>query len=317
MSKKDNQQKVSYMCTKCRQTINFVMARDVHLQRKELEINGLASYIDVHADKEGVDHGLKLFIDPNFHVRTNHELGAKLGKKTSAIPMPGIKTTNLTTNYPWKTWVRLELDLKQENLKFFLELDKSQKDTKNMVSSEINTYSTLRLIECKMEALVHEKATASFHYLSKWMQSLCNSLELAASIHIDLIPEVLRYIDTHSYREITNIDRTIIAILIDKASILVPNKRTIVMLQKYGPGLDLIELSTVQFTKIAKKLSEYERFSMRDIQDILKDEMIVNAELEEEVIVLGLFYLLSMDAFDYHLSYLHHEFENRDNLIDE
>lgn len=302
--------KVSYLCASCGQTINFGMDEKVHLQRQELKISGLASYIDVHEDKNGRSHGLKLFVDPNFHVRTNHKLELNEEKSSSPIPMPGFKTKNLTTNYPWKTWVKLELELKKENLKFFLELGKDAHDREHMVNSEIKTVSSLGLIESKIDAIVHENATISFQYISQWMQSLCNSLELAASIHVDLIPEVLRYIDTHSYREISHLDRVIIAILIDRASILIPNKDTIKMLKKYGPGLDLIGLNSHQFTKIATKLSEFDQFTMRDIQDILKEEIDDDAELEEEIIILALFYLLSMNAFDYKLSYLHKEFEN-------
>ncbi|MCY3410496.1 MAG: hypothetical protein INQ03_02560 [Candidatus Heimdallarchaeota archaeon] len=301
-------QRVFYECAVCNQTINFTMEKAVHLERQELKINGLASYIDKHADKAGNDHGVKLFIDPNFHVRTNHELKIE-EKKKSAIPMPGLKVTEISSNYPWKTWARLDLELKSEKVKFALNLDREASEKDHTISSKIQTQSTLGLVECSVDAIVHENASVTFQYISLWMQSLCNSLELAASIHIDLVPEVLRYIDTHTYREITPADKKIIAILIDKASILYPKRDTIEMLQKYGPGLTLIELSSAQFTKIAIKLSEFDKFTMRDIQDILKDEMIENAVLEEEVIILALFYLLSMDAFDYKLSYLHQNFD--------
>lgn len=302
-------QRVFYECVECQQTINFTMEKDVHLQRQELKTNGLASYIDVHPDKDGNDHGVKLFIDPNFHVRTNHKLKVEDQKKT-AIPMPGFKITDINTSFPWKTWAKLNLDLKAEKLRFQLELDREASSDDHTISSKITTESTLGLIHCNVDAIVHENAAISFQYISQWMQSLCNSLERAAAIHIDLIPEVIRYIDTHTYREITAADETIIAILIDKASILIPNKNTIAMLQKYGPGMDLIELNSVQFTKIAQKLSQYDQFTMRDIQEILKDEIIEDAELEEEVIILALFYALSMDAFDFKLSYLRHDYDS-------
>ena len=81
---------VSYLCSSCSQTRNLNIDKVVHLQRRELEINGLASYIDVHARKDGTDpHGSKLFIDRNFHVRTNNALKVKtVAKSASAIPMP-------------------------------------------------------------------------------------------------------------------------------------------------------------------------------------------------------------------------------------
>ena len=245
MTSIEGMKKVSYLCVTCSQTINFGMDAEVHLARQELKINGLASYIDVHPDKEGKDHGIKMFIDPNFHVRTNHKLEPKSAqKKKSLVPMPGFKTTNLNTKYPWKTWAKLELSLNTENIKFFLELDREASTEEHTIKSEIQTTSTLGLVDCKVDAIVGENEFQSFEFIATWMQSLCNSLELAAAIHVDLIPEVLRYIDTHVYRQITKMDETIIAILIDKASILIPNLETFGMLDKFGPGLNLIEVCT-------------------------------------------------------------------------
>ncbi|MHA2502563.1 MAG: hypothetical protein ACXAE3_06830 [Candidatus Kariarchaeaceae archaeon] len=297
-------QKVSYLCSECSQTRNLNIDRVVHLQRRELDVNGLASYIDVHAKKDGTDpHGSKLFIDKNFHVRTNNALKVKTAAKSpSAIPMPGMRTTNLTTKYGWSSWTGLELELKSESLKFLLEHEMDLDD--EHIGHTIEITSELGSVVCTIEAVIPENAPEQKEYLAGWMQSFVNKMELASSLHRDLIPEVLRYLDHHVHRRITYLDQTIISILIDRSSILIPDKDTMRMIAKYGPAMSLIGLDPEKLSSIATKLCELDQFSMIDIQHILESELDRDSELEEEFVVLALFYLLSLDAFDYKLSYL-------------
>jgi len=296
---------VSYLCGECGATRNLNIDKDVHLQRRELEINGLASYIDVHARKDGTNpHGIKLFIDGNFHVRTNNVLKVKTPAKSkpSAIPMPGFKTKNLTTKYDWKSWTKLELEIKTDNLKFVLELDREMDDSE--VGHSMTVSSELGSVICTLDAVIDENSAEMTDYIEGWIQSFVNSIELASSLHRDLIPEVLRYIDHHVHRRITYSDEIIISILIDKSSILIPDQETMTMIAKYGPAMSLIGLDPDKLSTIAMKLTEYDQFSMIDIQKILESEIDQEAELEEEFVVLALFYLISLDAFDYKLSYL-------------
>lgn len=304
MSSNSDIKQVSYLCSQCGQTRKLNIDRDVHLQRRELEVNGLASYIDVHADKGGTSrHGIKIFIDKNFHVRTNNVLKIKsVAPKTGAIPMPGFKTREISTKYDWNSWLDLELEIKTENLKFVLELDRELEQ--NQTTSKITAESELGSVICSIDALTDDPSAETLLNIEGWIKSLVNSLELASAIHVDLIPEILRYIDHHGHRRITYTDEIIVSILIDKSSILIPDQKTMKMIAKYGPAMSLIGLNPEQLSKIADKLCEYDQFSMIDIREILESELEVESELEEEFIVLALFYLISLDAFDYKLSYL-------------
>ena len=298
--------RVGYICVECKQTRSLNIDADVHLKRRELSINGPASYIDVHADKEGNRHGVKLFIDPNFHVRTNNVLKIKREVKLPtgpgpSIPMPGMKTKNLTTKFAWSSWSRLELNLKAEGITFVLEVE--NKNSSSKIPS-VSTSSELGAVTCSADPVVEEDSDEVIEYMDGWLTSLCNSLELASSLHMDLIPEILRYIDHHVHRRITYNDEVIINILVDKAAILIPDKTTMQMVSKYGPAMKLIGLDPVSLGKIATRLSKEDQFSMVDIQKILENEMDKESALEEEVIVLAMFYLISLDAFDYKLSYL-------------
>lgn len=298
--------KVAYICQTCKQQRNLTLDGDVHLKRRELTVNGLASYIDIHADSNGNRHASKLFIDPNFHVRTNNALKIKNNSSAlgagPAVPMPGLKTKSLMTKFDWDSWKELKLMLLDENLTFLLEPKNGETDTSGLTSITAN--SELGSVTCEVIPIPDHNSPEIEEFMRGWLTGLCNSIELASALHVDLIPEILRYIDHHVHRRITYNDEIIIGILVDKAAILIPDKSTMKMVAKYGPAMKLIGLDPIKLGKIAEKLCEQDQFSMVDIQKILESELEKGAELEEEFIVLALFYLISLDAFDYKLSYL-------------
>ncbi len=298
---------VGYICGTCKKQRKLTLNADVHLKRRELSINGLASYIDIHTDSKGKRHGAKLFIDPNFHVRTNSPLKLKKPSPRSstgpAIPLPGLKTKNLTTRFNWDSWDRLELNLKGENIKFLLEIEDSAKEDARS-KNRISTASELESVTCEVKPSIEDQSPEMLEYMEGWLRKLCDVIELASSLHIEIVPEILRYIDHHVHRRITYNDEIVMSILVDRAAILIPDKTTMMMVSKYGPAMKLIGLDPSKLGRIAEKLCEQDQFSMIDIQKILESELAKGAELEEEVIVLSLFYLLSLDAFGYRLSYL-------------
>lgn len=298
---------VGYICGVCKKQRNLTIDADVHSKRRELTINGLASYIDIHTDLDGVKHGSKLFIDPNFHVRTNSPMKVKNAAPVQSvgpsIPLPGLKTKNLSTKFNWDSWDKLELNLKTESIKF--QLDMAEIDEGSTTSQVvISTSSELQSVTCDVHPSVEDISPESLEYMDGWLRTFCNVIELASSLHIDLVPEILRYIDHHVHRRITYNDEIIMGILVDKAAILIPDPDTMKMVARYGPALKLIGLDPTILGRIAEKLCEQTQFSMIDIQKILESELSKDTELEEEVIVLSLFYLLSLDAFDYKRSML-------------
>ncbi len=296
---------ISYVCEACGQAIKLKIDKSVHQNRRELMINGLATYIDVHADKNNHRHGVKLSIDKDFNVRTNTTIEVKQKKVDDiGIPLPSMKINKLTTKFNWESWKYLELDIKSEGLKFLLEKNEHTPSAEKTIESRIETISELHNVECKLDAVVPENSVESLGYISRWMESFCNALELSSSIHVDLIPEILRYIDSHAHRDPYYSDRVVLAILIDKASILIPNKNIMKYLKRYGPGLPLIGLDPVRFSSIIEKISEYDDFVMADIQTILEQNLEKDTELAEEYIIISIAYMLTMDALDYKLSYL-------------
>ena len=273
---------VGYICGECKKQRNLTINADVHLKRRELTINGLASYIDIHTDKNGIRHGSKLFIDPNFHVRTNSAIKVKnvapVQTSGPAIPLPGLKTKNLSTKFNWDSWDKLELNLKNENIIFQLDMVETE-ELRTSSKVVISTSSELESVSCEVHPSVDDILPESLEYMDGWLRTFCNVIELASSLHIDLVPEILRYIDHHVHRRITYNDETIMGILVDKAAILIPDKDTMNMVARYGPGWKLIGLDPTILGRIAEKLCEQDQFSMTDIQQILKSEIDTGTEL--------------------------------------
>ncbi|RMG26209.1 MAG: hypothetical protein D6732_21500 [Methanobacteriota archaeon] len=280
------------------------MEKDVHLNRHELENNGLASYIDIHTSSpEKSDlHGVRIFVDRNFHVRTNDPINIAEKKKSSiALPIPTRKIKELNTRHKWVSWAKLELESKGSKIKFNLEnraIIKETFTTMNFVSP-LGTI-TLNVVPA-YDPIENEAEIAN---LAGWLQAFIRSMEIASDLHIDLVPEVLRYIDLNCKHPLTKTQEDILSVILDKATILKPYKPSLKIIIESknlvkGPGLTPEDIK-----RISKKILDYDKFTMGDIQRIFEDEILTYSDLEEEIIVLAISQLIQLDAFDYKLSYL-------------
>lgn len=306
-----NLKEVSYICSYCKQKRQLKIDVDLHLQRRELTINGLASYIDIHTtDNENLDqkmHGVKLFIDPNFHVRTNDLIKLSVNnpmKKKLAIPLPGMKITQLNTTYTWKSWERLELTTQSDYLQFILKNESHE--TENLEDTQMEFKSQLGTVSCKLIPKYdpYSSSEAVIENTVAWIEAFIKYVEIIPAIHTDLIPEILRYIDINCNYPLTYADEIVLSLLIDQSAILLPYKEGLETLCRYGSAIHLNVITPEDLTRIAETLSHYDSVRMADIQSILKSEMIEDSELEEEKIVFTLAYLFHLDLFKYKLSFL-------------
>ncbi len=298
-------QEIHYLCGYCKRKRRVYIDREVHLNRHELGSNGLASYIDTHTSGEDKHdlHGVKIYVDHNFHVRTNDVINIEKKKSTGfALPIPTRKIKELNTRHKWNSWSRLELESKGNKLKFVLEnrAESSENNTQITIESPLDT------IVCKVTpASSPEENEILIANMVNWIQAFVKSMELASDLHVDLVPEVLRYIDLNCYSPLTKTEEDILAVLLDKSSVLIPYKPSMDIIINSKANLKVPGLDTNDIKRIAKKLKEYDKFTMADIQEILEDEILNYSELEEEIIVLAISQLIKLDAFDYRMSYVH------------
>lgn len=295
---------ISYLCGVCKRQRKVSLEKDVHLNRHELENNGLASYIDIHTSKpESHDlHGVKIFVDRNFHVRTNDPINLAEKKKTAiALPIPTRKIKEMNTRHKWVSWAKLELEAKGSKIKFNLENRAIIKET----LATMNFISPLGTILCNIipayDPVENETEVAN---LAQWLQAFIRAMEIASDLHIDLVPEILRYIDLNCTKPLTKTQEDIISILLDKATVLIPYKPSLEVIIESKNLIKVPGLNPEDIKRIARKILNFGKFSMAEIQKILEDEILTYSELEEEIIVLAISQLIMLDAFDYKLSFL-------------
>ncbi len=296
---------LGYLCSHCKRKRILFLEKDVHLNRHELEQNGLASYIDVHTSKPDTQdiHGMKLYIDANFHVRTNDLISLEQKKNKAnmfTLPLPSRKIKELNTRHQWISWYQLEL-VSQGKLKFVLENRTTEKpeDLKMEFESQLGT------IKCTVIPKFNsERESKSIEHLESWIRCFIRALELASDIHVDLIPEVLRFIDINAAKKLGKIHEDIISILIDKASVLIPYKPSLNLVINSKDSIKAKGIEKGDIVRIAKKLIDIDKFTMNEIQTLLDDEILNYSELEEEIIVLAISQLIQLGALDYKLSYL-------------
>jgi len=293
---------VSYLCTHCKQTRRLKIDPDLHLQRREIGINGLATYIDIHGEKDEV-HGVKLSVDQNFHVRTNSLIKIAQKKETAKtmIPIPGLKIKELNTNHVWNSWTRLELESKGGNIKFVLENDGQNK--KMFMEKEYQ--SSIGAVTCKICHIKDdlEDSKELMQNTGEWIQAFIKYLELAPDLHVDLIPEILKFIDDRAHFPPSYTDEQILATLMDRSAILIPYSDSLEKIAKYGETIRVPNVDSKDVAKIADKLSRIKQLKMSDIQSILK-EFMKDGALEEELIVNALGYFLLIQQFETKLSFV-------------
>ncbi len=293
---------VSYLCTHCKQAQRLKIDPDLHLQRREIGINGLATYIDIHGDEEDV-HGVKLSVDANFHVRTNSLIKISRKKQSSAplIPIPGMKIKELNTRHTWHSWMRLELESKGGNIKFVLENDET--DAKPYKEQEYK--SSIGAVTCKIVHVddPYGDSDELMNNTGEWITVFIKYLELAPDLHVDLIPEILKFIDDRAHFPPTYTDETILATLMDRSAILIPYRESLQKIARYGETIRVPSVDSKDVANIAKKLSTLEQVKMSEIQEILREFMREGA-LEEEVIVNALGYFLLIQQFETKLSFV-------------
>lgn len=280
----------------------------MHLQRRELGVNGLASYIDVHSHEDSGLHGVKLSVDANLHVRTNSLIKVQVSDRATSevavpsIPLPGLKIKELNTRHRWKSWVKMELETQGNYLKFVLENEGVSEDQNYQTHEYL---SPLKTVKCVVS---HRKDVVDSELLMQntagWIKSFLKYLELASDLFVDLIPEILQYIDENTFNPISSTDEEIIGILMDRAALLIPYKEGLMSVGKYGGAINIANIEPSALARVASTLGQLETIRMADIQSILEEEMIVGAELEEEVIVFSLAYLIHLDMFDHKHSFL-------------
>lgn len=222
INQSDNQyRRVSYLCVGCKTRRSVIVDQNLHLDREELKINGLAPYIDIHTDYDGKmqeEHGIKLFIDSNFHARSNDLLstGKPKGKGIPGLPSPSMSIQSKKLMYPSISWNSLELSSKQHNLGFFV--INTEPTTDQIDSDIIEMSSKLGTVTANINFRQSKLSESELENSRKWIRVLLDWIETTAALNSKLVPSIIRYIDTHNEGGPSIVDQLAIPILLDNSA---------------------------------------------------------------------------------------------------
>ncbi len=238
-------------------------------------------------------------IDKNFHVRTISELKSKITKKDTLIPSPSTKTKIINITRHLSSWIDLELELKTDGIRYFLKMDEN---ISSMFIKKLEINSTLKSVVCKANITVSEKSS-QVEFIAEWLRVLCDYIEIASSLWIDMIPLILNYIDKNAFRRILEPDRVIIGIFIDSASVIVPNISVVNTIVNFGSGLLMKGIVSDDLVIFVKSLLIRKEYNLKDIINKLVPEMEKSNILQEEL-PFYLFHIFILDGFEYYSSYI-------------
>jgi len=207
----------NYICNSCGARRSVNLDKRVHQNRRDLKIQGLASYIDIHSnlDVPGADHGVRLFIDPNYQVRSNDPIRIKevLRNKKGGIPSPKIRAIKKTFRTELFVCKSLKLVSKSHNMEIIVENNIEELNLKK--SGIIDLASDFETVNLKIEYIESEMSAESVLHLIKWGKILLYWIEFTGRFQYNFIPPILKIIDQNFTRPPTVTDELYISILLD------------------------------------------------------------------------------------------------------
>ncbi|MCE7736151.1 MAG: hypothetical protein GPJ54_14815 [Candidatus Heimdallarchaeota archaeon] len=294
-------QPLQYLCTECNETRNLSVNATVHLNRRELKINGLASYIDIHSDTTGRNkHGAELVIDGNFHVRGFSIMKVKEPEKKSLIPSPVKKKTEQLIISSWSSWNDLILDLKTKGIIFKLS---TEEKIAGLGEKKIIITSELQTVCCEIQIPLNPASVGIIENIKEWITIFINFIESASSLWKRNIPDLLHFIDRNSYRRINQVDVAFLKTMLDDSAIIRPHSATIRNFKRYVGMLEFQNLSNDILKIIVDYLHNYEEVALISVINEL-NAMIKN-DIQEDFNGMEYYYQLFLhDSIDYFLSNL-------------
>lgn len=215
--------RVSYICGVCNLKRDAIIDEIMHLNRKELSTSGLAPYIDIHEDERNPgkgEHGMKLFIDHNFHVRSNSVMTNALRKPRNSnvpgLPQPKFSLNTTKMVYLSRSWNSLELSSTVHNVGFFIINPEPTSDVKDLLITRIE--SPLKTVSVNISFQKSALEAEFIDYCVTWLTYLIKWIEMTPSVNVIVIPRLIFYIDYFNTRSPTPSDELAISILLDSSA---------------------------------------------------------------------------------------------------
>ena len=207
----------NYICNSCGARRSVNLDKRVHQNRQDLKIQGLASYIDIHSNQDvpGADHGVRLFIDPNYQVRSNDPIRIKeaVRNKKGGLPSPKIRAIKKTFKTELFACKSLKLVSKSHNMEIIVENTIEELNLKK--SGIIDLASNYETVNLKIEYIESEMSAESVLHLIQWGKILLYWIEFTGRFQYNFVSPILKIIDQNFTRPPTVTDELYISILLD------------------------------------------------------------------------------------------------------
>ncbi|MCE7734852.1 MAG: hypothetical protein GPJ54_08255 [Candidatus Heimdallarchaeota archaeon] len=312
---------VSYLCSQCSVKRDLFVDEQKHLSRRELNLNGLAPYIDIHENykkPEIPEHGMQIFVDFNFHVRSNYPMTKTASPPKSSIPglpAPVVAINQIKMHYKSTSWNSLNLASQSHNIGYFIiNPDPTIVPGDGVIA---NFDSALKSVSLKVNYRISVLSKEFIMMSHKWLFLLAKWVENTASLNMQILPRLLVFIDKNVARSPDDADELSMSILIDSsASIKLEHKIDNVKPIKHSISLLVQQWKKFKFsdTVLALNIPIYEfmlsvlnsgKFvEIVEILEIVKtvDEHIKNQFIDTFIIIF--FDLFRDNNLEYMVSYL-------------
>jgi hypothetical protein len=312
----------TYICPDCgsKRTINI--DEQIHFNRRDLKNKGLAAYIDIHKnynDLESQEHGVRVYVDHNFNVRSNDLIkvnALKTDKISFELPTPKLLIKNYTYELEFNSWNSIVIESKIHNLQVnFINSLEHIKDKKTKVLTIESPFGTTKIT---VNFLPTEIGEESIVYLIMWLKELAKWIELTSKMQSAFLLSLFKIIDINNIRPPTITDELIISILLDSyASIRLieaPNEQILLYktvevfdydenVFKTTVGIDFNTLRII--TELlrdgeSKTIEELYNHLIDSSDNLTDDNVAVKAETLAQIIID----LIRLDSIDYKVSYI-------------
>ena len=205
-----------YVCSYCNMPRLVNVDPETHGKRRDLKNNGYAIYVDVHENhknKKIGEHGVRLFIDANFDVRTNSLIHIEKPKKLAfSLPKPKINIEMVT--YSSQLVICESLKLKSTIHNFSLKLENLFNFNKKVNSIKIE--SPFKSVKLDIKHYIPLSSQTTIDNLKTWCEVLLKWIEYTGKLQIEFIPTILKIIDANHKRSPHIDEEFIISVLIDE-----------------------------------------------------------------------------------------------------
>ena len=302
-----------YICNYCSVKRSVHIYKEIHLNRQDLTEQGLATYVDVHENDKKLEkgeHGVRLFIDANFSVRSNTPILETKIQEESFTPRPVIKL--FPTVYKFNMRIFKFLKIESPNHMVSITIENPFNKFEN--SEVLNITSPFNTVTLTAKYNLRNDSQEAIENLEKWSTMLVKWIEHTGRIQSIFLPSIINLIDANYDKEPMPVDELSISVLLDAHTTIYLNNQEDSLSAYFINKSDNNEATQGEgFTQnekhvintISSQLKNRKIIDLKTLSnEVLKDTESAQKMKKITILVTILDFLIKEDYIGYHVSYL-------------